>query len=121
MVARLLRLDGLAVLVAAVWGYALTGASWGLFAALLFVPDTSMAGCLWGPSVGAAAYNAAHTYAAPALLAAVSVGLGWTLGTPVALVWTAHIGLDRAFGYGLKSPDGFHQTHPGPIGPAARA
>ena len=71
-----------------------------------------------GMRIGAAAYNAAHTYAAPALLAVASVGLGWTPGVPVALIWTAHIGLDRLLGYGLKQPDGFHQTHLGPIGPA---
>jgi len=31
----------------------------------------------------------------------------------VALIWTAHIGLDRAMGYGLKLPDGFKRTHLG--------
>ncbi len=114
----LLRLEGAAALVVATWVYALAGASWGWFAALLLVPDVSMVGYLRGPRIGAAAYNAAHTYAAPALLAVASVGLGWTPGVPVALIWTAHIGLDRLLGYGLKQPDGFHQTHLGPIGPA---
>ena len=113
----LLRLEGAAVLAAAVWGYALTGASWGLFAVLLFMPDLSMVGYLRGPRVGAAAYNAVHTYAAPLALAAVAALAGWSLGLPVALVWAAHIGLDRALGYGLKRPDGFRQTHLGALGP----
>jgi hypothetical protein len=26
-------------------------------------------------------------------------------------VWTAHIGVDRAVGYGLKYPSGFGDTH----------
>lgn len=116
----LLRLEGAALLAVATWGYALAGASWGLFAVLLLVPDVSMVGYLRDPRLGAAVYNAAHTTVAPALLAAVSVGLGWTLGVPIALIWAAHIGLDRGLGYGLKQADGFHQTHLGPIGPARR-
>jgi hypothetical protein len=121
MTRPLLRLEGLAALVVAVWGYALAGASWGLFAVLLFVPDVSFAGYLRGPRVGAAVYNAAHTYVGPALLALVAHLAGWALGFSIALIWTAHIGLDRLLGYGLKLPNGFHQTHLGPIGPARRA
>jgi hypothetical protein len=34
----------------------------------------------------------------------------------VALIWSAHIGIDRALGYGLKYGDGFASTHLGPIG-----
>ncbi len=117
----LLRVEGLTALAAAVWGYAFLGASWWLFAVLLFVPDVSMAGYLAGPKVGAAVYNAAHTYTAPALFAAITDGVGWSLGLPVALIWVAHVGLDRALGYGLKRPDGFHHTHLGPIGPARHA
>jgi hypothetical protein len=36
--------------------------------------------------------------------------------TAVAIVWFAHIGLDRALGYGLKYADGFQHTHLGTIG-----
>jgi hypothetical protein len=36
----------------------------------------------------------------------------------IALVWCAHIGFDRALGYGLKYAAGFRQTHLGPIGRA---
>ena len=112
----LLRLEGLAVGGAAVWGFALTGASWWVFAALALAPDLAMTGYLRGPRVGAAAYNAVHTYAAPVALAAVASAAGWTPGLPVALVWAAHVGLDRALGYGLKLPTGFHDTHLGRIG-----
>jgi len=31
--------------------------------------------------------------------------------TQIALVWLAHIGFDRFFGYGLKYPTGFKDTH----------
>jgi hypothetical protein len=29
----------------------------------------------------------------------------------VGLIWLAHIGIDRAIGYGLKHPTGFKDTH----------
>jgi hypothetical protein len=34
----------------------------------------------------------------------------------MALTWLAHIGFDRALGFGLKSPRGFAHTHLGLIG-----
>jgi hypothetical protein len=33
----------------------------------------------------------------------------------VSLVWAAHIGADRAVGYGLKYPTGFEDTHLGRV------
>ncbi|MEL7363395.1 MAG: DUF4260 family protein, partial [Bacteroidota bacterium] len=34
----------------------------------------------------------------------------------IALIWGAHIGFDRALGFGLKLPTGFRDTHLGRIG-----
>ena len=90
----------------------------GLFAALFLVPDLSFAGYLLGPRTGAASYNALHALIGPAALAAAGLVL-WPGALPVALIWFAHIGVDRAFGYGLKYPGGFSQTHLGPVGRAA--
>lgn len=114
----LLRLEGLAVLALATAAYAQFGAGWGWFALLFLLPDLSLLAYLAGPRAGAAAYNAAHSYAGPLLLLAMGV-----LGTlpallAIALVWCAHIGFDRALGYGLKYAAGFRQTHLGPIGRA---
>jgi hypothetical protein len=36
----------------------------------------------------------------------------------LALIWLAHIGIDRALGYGLKYTAGFGFTHLGRIGQA---
>lgn len=115
-----LRVEGLAAFGAAVVLFVRAGGDWRLFAALFLAPDLSMFAYLLGPATGAWGYNLVHSYAAPALLAALSVaGIGWAV--PVALVWAAHIGLDRALGYGLKHPAGFGFTHLGRIGRAARA
>ena len=100
------------MLALAVWAFGLEGASWWWFAGLL-APDLAMLGYLGGARVGAAAYNAAHTYAAPALIAVAAPV--WSLAVPVALVWAAHIGMDRMLGYGLKLPTRFKDTHLGPL------
>ena len=116
----LLRLEGAVVFAASLWFYAASGAGWLLFALLLLVPDVSMLGYLGGPRLGAALYNAAHTYVAPALLAGAGALAGQPSLVAIALIWTAHIGLDRLLGYGLKYPARFQNTHLGSIGRAPR-
>jgi hypothetical protein len=118
-VAVLLRLEGLALCAAALAAYGHLGASWLAFAALFLAPDLAMAGYLFGPRRGAAAYNLAHATVAPLALGAASVALGSTAAEAIALVWIAHIGFDRALGLGLKYAAGFGQTHLGRIGRAA--
>jgi hypothetical protein len=112
----LLRLEGFAVCLAALILYGQSHASWLLFSALFLAPDLSMLFYLLGPRIGAAGYNAVHVYLLPLGLAAFSWFSGWSLGLPLALIWLAHIGLDRMLGYGLKYPDGFKFTHLGRIG-----
>lgn len=112
-VRSLLRLEGLAVLAGAVSLYAGREASWLLFALLFLVPDVSMLGYLKDPEVGAAAYNAFHTYLGPVVLGAVAWWLGHDLAVQVSLVWIGHIGIDRLLGFGLKLPTGFADTHLG--------
>ncbi len=118
-VVSLLRLEGLAALAAAASAYAWLGGSWPLFALLLFAPDLAMIGYRFGPAVGAAAYNAAHTYLAPAALGAAGLAFGAATMQALALIWIAHIGLDRALGYGLKYATGFGDTHLGHKGRGA--
>jgi hypothetical protein len=109
----LLRLEGAAALAGATLGYSALGGRWGMFALLFLLPDLAMLGYLAGRRVGAACYNAAHSYVGPALLAA----LGWAAGMHalpmVASIWAAHIGFDRMLGYGLKYGTSFGDTHLG--------
>lgn len=114
----MLRAEGLVVVAAAAAAYAQFGAGWGWFAALFLVPDLSFLAYLAGPRIGAVAYNAMHSYfGAVALLAAGVLGAAPML-VAGGLVWCAHIGFDRALGYGLKYAAGFGQTHLGRIGRA---
>ena len=112
-----LRLEGLMALLLATYLYAHVGGTWPVFAVLFFAPDVSFAGYIAGPRIGAALYNLAHSYVGPLILAAALLSAG--IGVPLALVWGAHIGFDRALGYGLKYPSAFGDTHLGPIGRAS--
>ena len=109
-----LRLEGLAVAAVAAYLYARGGHSWLLFAALFLVPDLSFAAFLAGPRVGAHGYNLVHSYVGPLALAAASLATGRP--PVVALIWLAHIGVDRLLGYGLKYPTSFGHTHLGMVG-----
>ena len=117
-VRTLLRLEGVVVLAAALAAYAQFGAGWGVFALWLLVPDLSMLGYLAGPRVGAALYNAAHSYAGAVALLVLGVLAAMPWAVAGGLIWCAHIGLDRALGYGLKYAAGFGATHLGRIGRA---
>jgi hypothetical protein len=117
-VRTVLRLEGLAVFAVAMAAYAQFGDGWGLFALLFLLPDLSFLAYLAGPRAGAAAYNAAHSYAGALGLLAAGVLGAMPLVLAVALVWCAHIGFDRALGYGLKYAAGFSETHLGRLGRA---
>ena len=114
----ILRLEGLCVLAASVLAYAQWGAGWPIFFWCFLLPDLSFAGYLAGPRVGAAAYNAAHSHVGALVLLVAGVGLALPWLIAAGLIWTAHIGFDRALGYGLKYATGFTHTHLGLIGRA---
>jgi hypothetical protein len=111
-----LRLEGLLLLGGAAALFWRSGGDWRLFAALFLVPDISFAGYLAGPRFGATAYNAMHSTIGPLLLAAAGLGFGQPLAFAIACIWFAHVGFDRALGYGLKHARGFAFTHLGRIG-----
>lgn len=113
-----LRAEAAAALAAAVWAYSRFDLGWPMFALLFLVPDLSMLGYLAGKRVGAASYNLAHSYATPAALAAVALGLQAQSALPVLLIWVAHIAFDRLLGYGLKYATAFGDTHLGRVGKA---
>lgn len=109
--AILLRAEGVAVFAAATAIYFASGYLWWVFLLLLLAPDLSMLGYLGGPRLGSILYNAVHTLVVPLALTLAAWWLGWTWVVPVGLIWLAHIGMDRAVGYGLKYPDSFKHTH----------
>ena len=106
-----LKAEGAALAAVAMLAFAHSGVSWTLLATLFLVPDLSFAGYLFGPRVGAACYNAMHGLLGPAALSAMALTGIAPAGLPIALIWFAHIGMDRMLGFGLKYPTDFKDTH----------
>jgi hypothetical protein len=109
--ATFLRVEGLTLLVAALVLYFESGHEWWLLLVLFLAPDIAGAGYLAGPRVGAAVYDVAHLDALPIALAVVGVLVENDVCLKLALIWLAHIGMDRAVGYGLKYPTHHKDTH----------
>ena len=112
----LLRLEGMVLFVGMTLLYGLWDGSWWVYAILFLAPDLSFAAYLGGPKVGAIVYNAAHSYLAPMALMTTGFAIDQPLVLSIAMIWLAHIGVDRALGYGLKYAAGFGFTHMGRIG-----
>ena len=89
---------------------------WGLYALLFLTPDLSMVGYLANPRFGSWTYNLIHHKG----LAVALYLLGYLFSTPwlmfAGTLLLGHSSFDRVFGYGLKYPDAFQNTHLGVIG-----
>jgi Domain of unknown function (DUF4260) len=109
--AVLLRIEGAAVFVLSLLFYHTVGAPWWRFFLLFLWPDLFMLGYLVSVRLGAQLYNLAHTYIFPLTLAGAAVYQHRWAPLSFALIWTSHIGADRALGYGLKYSTFFKDTH----------
>jgi hypothetical protein len=116
-----LRLEGLCILVAALLFYPKLGFGWGTFALFFLAPDLSFLGYLAGPRIGALSYNAAHSYIGAVACLVISAFHAIPIISCAGVIWCAHIGFDRALGYGLKYSSGFNFTHLGRIGRLAKS
>jgi hypothetical protein len=117
-VTLLLRIEGAAAFAAALALYGHAGFSWPIFAFCFLAPDLAMLASLAGPRIGAAGYNLVHTYTLAVALTLAGFFGGRPAATAAGLILLAHIGFDRALGFGLKYASGFGDTH---LRSAARA
>jgi len=112
----MLRAEQVAILATGIVVWTANGGPWPLLIPAWLLVDLSMIGYLGGPRLGSITYNAAHNLVLPLGL----LGVGWWTATGwlvlSASVFLTHIGVDRAFGYGLKLPTDFRDTHLGRIG-----
>jgi hypothetical protein len=107
----LLHLEGASILALTSVLYHAGHFRWWVFAVLLLTPDLAMFGYLASVKIGAAVYNLVHTEAGPVLLLVVSIAAPLPVLQPYALIWLAHLGMDRMLGFGLKYPTQFKDTH----------
>jgi hypothetical protein len=106
-----LHAEGVAAFVAGTLLYFQGGGDGLLFLPLLLVPDVGLLGYLRGSRAGALTYNLVHNWAIG--LAVLGAGLALP-SNPLVLagaILIAHVGMDRAVGYGLKYAGGAKITH----------
>jgi hypothetical protein len=115
-VAWILRIESAAIAAAGIVFYLSVGGPPLLLIPALLAPDLSALGYLAGPRVGAATYNLVHNWATAVLIGLLAIVVGEPFWLLVGAVLAAHVGLDRALGYGLKLPTSFQDTHLGRIG-----
>ncbi|WP_240620512.1 DUF4260 family protein [Limnohabitans planktonicus] len=111
---KILRAEGLVCLLLACVLYQVQGFSWLEFGIWFLLPDVAiLAYVLGNERLGMWAYNLTHSTVGAGLLAVLGLALNAPLFLQAALIWFAHIGFDRALGFGLKFPLGFRVTHLG--------
>ena len=115
-----LRLEGLLMLLGSAYGYHALGGSGWTFAILFLAPDLAFIAIVFGAKASSIAYNVAHTTSVPIAGLIAAHMMNFASATPFLLIWLAHIGFDRAVGYGLKYATGFDHTHLGLMGQAKR-
>ncbi len=112
----LLRAEGLAIFAFALMAYNFLGYDWGFFILAFFAPDLALFAYFHGRTTGAIFYNLTHSYIIPLMLFAYGFMVSSSDADRIATVWIAHVGFDRALGFGLKYARGFRYTHFGKLG-----
>jgi len=107
----ILHLEGLVVLGLSVYLYFHLQFSWIIFLILLFSPDFAALGYLKNVKIGSIIYNLFHTYIVPVIIMICGMLISNDTVLMISLIWIAHIGMDRMFGFGLKYPTKFQDTH----------
>ena len=107
----MLSLEGLTVFISSIAAYWYIGGNPWLFALLLLSPDLVFVIYAMNKVAGTHAYNLVHSYSFPVAFGILSLIAGWQLGLTLAIIWFAHIGMDRTVGYGLKYVSDFKDTH----------
>jgi hypothetical protein len=113
-----IKIEEIAITAASIYlmsKYNLGAPIW-IWVLLFFSPDLSMLGYIFGPRVGAFAYNLFHHRAVALAVVAIGFFTHTDILTAAGLLLLAHSSFDRIFGYGLKFSDDFKHTSLGWIG-----
>jgi len=112
----LLRLEEAGFFILTIYLFTLLPYPWWVYPLLLFIPDISILGYMINPVAGSYLYNFIHHRGIALVLYVCGLVLSRPLPALFGLMLFAHSSLDRMFGYGLRHPTGFRDTHLGRIG-----
>ena len=112
---NVLKLEELAMFILSIYAFGTLDFPWWLYLLLILLPDLGILGYFHSPRTGAATYNIFHHKGIAILL--------WLIGGYWQFPWMeltgiilfGHSSLDRIFGFGLKYPEDFKNTHLGKI------
>lgn len=90
--------------------------AWWWFLVLILLPDIGMLGYLINTKIGAITYNVLHHKGLALLIYFFGMYFDIDMLKLTGVILFAHSSMDRLFGYGLKYPDSFKNTHLGEIG-----
>lgn len=107
----LLHIEGVFMFISSTFIYFQVDGSFWLYIILFLIPDIGMLGYFTkSKKIGSYTYNLFHTYSIPIILGGCGFFISH-IAMLISMIWLAHIGIDRAFGYGLKYETGFKDTH----------
>ena len=112
----LIRLEELAMFLLSIYLFSNLSFDWWWYLALILTPDISMIGYIFGDKVGACTYNFFHHKAVTVAVYVAGLYFANEAIQLAGLILFGHSSMDRMFGYGLKTNEGFKYTHLGIIG-----
>jgi len=113
---NILRLEEFAMLGLSVIALSHHHAAWWWYLLLALAPDISMLGYLAGNKIGAILYNLFHHKGIAVVVMVTGMILPSESVLMTGIILFGHSSMDRFFGYGLKTEEGFKHTHLGMIG-----
>lgn len=113
---NIIKLEEAAMLGLSIYVLSSFNAEWWWYLILIFGPDISMLGYLGRNKVGAACYNLFHHKGVAVAVFIAGILIPHFLIQIIGIVLFGHSSMDRMFGYGLKTEEGFKYTHLGIIG-----
>ena len=113
---NIIKLEEMAMFGLSVYALYLFHVDWWWYLVLLFGPDISMIGYAAGNKVGAISYNLFHHKGIAIAVFVAGLLIPGILVQIIGVILFGHSSMDRIFGYGLKTEEGFKYTHLGMIG-----
>ncbi len=110
------RIEGAIIAIVVGILYFIRGGDIVVFIITILLVDAFMVGYFLDKKIGAVIYNLGHSYTISVAMWLFSYIDNSGLLASISAAWIVHIGIDRAFGFGLKELSGFNDTHLGKIG-----
>lgn len=113
---NILKVEELAQFILGIFLFSQLDFAWWWFPALILLPDIGMIGYAFNTQIGALIYNIFHNKGIAIAVYLAGMFLSNPILSLIGIILFSHSAMDRIFGYGLKYPDSFKNTHLGKIG-----